>query len=204
MIRTVLIVVTALVLVACNATESRSADTAATRAAQSDSRTPPPRPGNGRDLPARPVSAAMPDFTGIGPLRFGMTAEQMRKAWGAPLYEAPAHDSQACYYLRPRKDDYDLLFMVEGDRFVRVDVKTGTKLAPGGGRVGMSIAELRKLYDGRTKETPGKYEDDARIVEVAAPHGENGRLVFVTDASRVVKSWRIGVVPQVDYVEGCG
>ena len=148
----------------------------------------------------------MPDFTGIGPLRFGMTAEQVRKAWGAPLYGGPDPrdpDSQACYYVRPSKDDYDLLFMVEGDRFVRVDVKADTKVAPGGGRVSMSTVELRKLYDGRIKAAPNFYDSDATDLRVAPPHRENALLLFEANEKNIVTSWRIGEPQQVNYVEGC-
>ncbi|HJU09116.1 MAG TPA: lectin [Rhodanobacteraceae bacterium] len=162
----------------------------------------PPRPAN--DLPARSVLDAMPDFEGIGPLHFGMSAGQMRKAWGGPLYgEAPANDSLACYYLRPSQDQYDLLFMVEGDRFVRIDVKTESKTAPGAGRVGMSIAELRKLYGGRIKTAPNFYDPDSTDLRVVSPHGEDALLLFEANEKGVVTSWRIGKPQQVNYVEGC-
>jgi hypothetical protein len=186
-----------LMLIACSATESHDADSMGALTP------PPPRPVN--DLPPRSLIDAMPDFGGIGPLRFGMTAEQMRKTWGVPLYgEGPANDPQACHYLRPGKDDYGLLFMVEGDRFVRVDVKTDTKAAPGGGRVGMDAGQIEKLYAGRTTATPGKYDGGAKVLSIAAPGSVEAKLVFETDASGLVKSWRIGLMPQVGYVEGCG
>ncbi len=146
----------------------------------------------------------MPGFEGIGPLHFGASAEQMRKAWGAPLYgKAPTNDSLACYYLRPSQDKYDLLFMVEGDRFVRIDVKTESKTAPGGGRVGMDVQQIEKLYAGQVHVSPGKYDPAERTMSVASPRAGNAKLIFATDASGVVKSWRIGISPQIDYVEGC-
>lgn len=155
--------------------------------------------------PARPVLAAMPDFNGIGPLRFGMTSAQVRKAWGIPLYGEPqANDPQACYYLGLRKDDPGVLLMVEGDRFVRVDVRTPDKTAPGGGKVGMHLQQIEKLYSNQMQAEPGKYDPAARVLTVMAPHDAHARLVFETDASGVVTAWRTGVTPQVDYVEGCG
>ncbi len=201
MIRTVFIAAAVLVLVACGATESHDAGSTSTPVKTADAITPP-RSAN--DLPARPVLDAMPDFNGIGPLRFGMSAEQMHKVWGAPLYgEAPANDSQACYYLRPNRNSYDLLLMVEGDRFVRVDVRTDRKAAPGGGRVGMSIAELRKLYGGRIEAAPNFYDPDSKDLRVVSPHGEDALLLFETNEKGVVTSWRIGNREQVNYVEGC-
>ena len=202
MIRAFPILATALVLAACSATESHDAASMDARVASANTKAPPPRPAN--DLPARSVLDAMPDFNGIGPLRFGMSAEQMRKAWGAPLYgETPADDSQACYYVRPNKESYDLLFMVEGDRFVRIDVKADGKTAPGGGRVGMNMQQVEKLYAGRVHVSPGKYDPGEKILGVMPSHGEKAKMIFETDASGLVKSWRIGIPPQIDYVEGC-
>lgn len=202
MIRTVFIGGAVLVLVACGATESHDASSMNGPMKPAEAMTPP-RPAN--DLPARSVLDAMPDFNGIGQLQFGMSAEQMHKAWGAPLYgEAPVNDSQACYYLRPRKDDYDLLFMMEGGRFVRIDVKTSSKTAPGGGRVGMDAQQIEKLYAGHVHVSPGKYDSTEKILYVVPPRIKGTGLVFETDASGAMKAWRIGVAPQVDYVEGCG
>lgn len=202
MIRIVLIMAAALALVACGTTGSHEIGSTNDPLKPADAKTPR-RPAN--DLPARSVLDAMPDFTGIGPLRFGMSAEQMRKAWGAPLHgEAPVNDSQACYYLRPSRDKYDLLFMVEGDRFVRVDVKTAEKTAPGGGRVGMDIIELRKLYDGRIKASPNFYDSAATDLRVTPSQPENALLLFEANEKDIVTSWRVGKPQQVNYVEGCG
>ena len=201
MIRSVFIAAAVLVLVACGAGGSHDVGSTDTSVKTADAKAPP-RPAN--DLPAHSVLEAMPDFNGIGPLRFGMSAEQMHKAWGAPLYgEAPANDSQACYYLRPSRDSYDLLFMVEGDHFVRIDVKTESRTAPGGGGVGMDAQKIEKLYSGQVHVSPGKYDPAERIMSVASLRAGSAKLIFATDASAVVKSWRIGVTPQVDYVEGC-
>jgi len=160
---------------------------------------------DGASMPARSVYDAQPDFRGLGPLRFGMSAEQMREKWGNPLYgDAPANDPHACYYLRPRKDDYGLLLMVEGGKFVRVDMRNDSRIiAPGGGRVGMTADALRKLYAERMESTPNKYDPAAYTLRITPPHDDHARLVFETDAKGKVTSWRIGLPPQVDYVEGC-
>ncbi|MGH8212418.1 MAG: lectin, partial [Rhodanobacteraceae bacterium] len=91
------------------------------------------------------------------------------------------------------------------DQFVRVDVKADSKVAaPGGGRVGMDAQQIEKLYAGRVHASPGKYDPAAKILSVTPPRIKDVGLVFETDDSGVVKSWRIGVDPQIDFVEGCG
>ncbi|MEO7148351.1 MAG: lectin [Rhodanobacteraceae bacterium] len=155
-------------------------------------------------MPARSVYDALPDFNGLGPLRFGMDEQQMQKAWTRPLYgAASANDPNACYYLRPRKDEYSLLLMMEGGKFVRVDVRKDSITAPGGGRVGLAVDGLRKLYADRIEAMPNKYDSAAHTLRVIPPHDEHARLVFETDANGKVVSWRIGLPPPVDYVEGC-
>lgn len=159
----------------------------------------------GGTLPARSVYAAQPDFRGLGPLRFGMDRVQMEKAWTRPLYgHAPAGDPDACYYLRTREDDGTFLLMMEGGRFVRIDVRAPGIGAPDGGGVGSSAADIRKLYAGRISETPDKYDPHASILRAAPRHDEPAWLVFEINAQGAVAAWRIGLPPQVDYVEGCG
>lgn len=155
-------------------------------------------------MPARSVYDALPDFNGLGPLRFGMDAQQMRKAWTQPLYgAAPANDPNARYYLRPRKDDYNVLLMMDGGKFVRVDVRKDSVTAPGGGRVGIAVDALRKLYVDGISASPNKYDPMVQTLRVVPPHGGSARLVFKTNAPGKVTSWRIGLPLQVDYVEGC-
>lgn len=170
----------------------------------------PPAPARsamhtGGTLPPRPVLAAMPSFDGIGPLRFGMTPPQMRKAWGRPLHgRAPAGDPQACWYLTPDGHERGVKFMIEANRFVRIDVQSRRRTAPGGGRTGMPASRIEELYAGRVTAAPGKYDPAARILSVSSPRHPGAKLIFELDPAGNVASWRIGVTPQVDYVEGCG
>ncbi|HEX7111608.1 MAG TPA: lectin [Mizugakiibacter sp.] len=154
--------------------------------------------------PARAVEDARVDFNGIGPLHWDMDAAAVRRAWGGPLYPPqPPADAQACYYLSPHADRRDLLFMLEGDRLRRVDVRTAGKVAPGGGRVGMNAETLRRLYAGRIEAQPHKYVAGGQTLVVTPPFGGAARLVFEVGADGAVTAWRIGLPPQVDYVEGC-
>ncbi len=93
--------------------------------------------------------------------------------------------------------------MVEGGRFVRMDVDDPAATAPGGGRVGMSAAEISALYPGRIEARPHKYVEGAQYLRVTH-EGSPTVLLFETDAQARVQAWRLGLPPQVDYVEGCG
>jgi hypothetical protein len=82
-------------------------------------------------------------------------------------------------------------------------VGTDKEAAPGGGKVGMSIEELQELYHGALQSTPHKYVEGGRYLSIAASGVAPSKLVFETDPDGKVGEWRVGLTPQVDYVEGC-
>jgi hypothetical protein len=166
---------------------------------------PAPAPAASAPVAAVPDEAeTMARYDGYGDLRFGMDEAAFAMAWGGALNGA-AQPGSACFYKTPKwvKHPADFAFMFEGGRFVRYDVGTPKETAPGGGKVGMDAARIRALYGERVQAQPHKYVAGASYLRIAAPQGESA-LVFETDAQGKVTRWRMGVPPQVDYVEGCG
>lgn len=152
--------------------------------------------------PAGPVSQA--SFLGYGDMKLGSTVEEARAAWGGELNGAPM-EGTTCHYLWPKwiSRPADFAFMMEDGRFVRYDVGTDKETAPGGGKVGMSVEELQKLYGGALKASPHKYTQGGQYLSMDAGDVAPTRLVFEVDAAGKVTSWRVGLSPQVEYVEGC-
>ncbi|MGO1002799.1 lectin [Lysobacter sp. CA196] len=183
-------------------------------AGPSDAATSPTPPANDQpaeDVPPAtapvvtpPASDTLARFDGYGDLRFGMSADEARKAWGGELKGDAAADG-GCYYLRPiwAQNAAEFGFMIENGKFARVDVGNDKETAPGGGKRGMSADEIRKLYAGRVEEQPHKYVEGGKNLRIGDTAGGAGALVFEIDAAGKVTAWRIGVPPQVDYVEGC-
>ena len=152
--------------------------------------------------PAGPVSQA--SILGYGDMKLGSTVEEARAAWGGELNGAPM-EGTTCHYLWPKwiTRPADFAFMMEDGRFVRYDVGTDKETAPGGGKVGMSVEELQKLYGGALKGAPHKYMQGGQYLSMDAGDVAPTRLVFEVDAAGKVTSWRVGLSPQVEYVEGC-
>ena len=152
--------------------------------------------------PAGPVSQA--SFLGYGDMKLGGTVDEARAAWGGELNGAPM-EGTTCHYLWPKwiSRPADFAFMMEDGRFVRYDVGTDKETAPGGGKVGMSVEELQKLYGGALKASPHKYTQGGQYLSMDAGDVAPTRLVFEVDAAGKVTSWRVGLSPQVEYVEGC-
>ena len=176
----------------------------------------------GRDVvadaaPDTPLGSPAPDtdgpvydetvinFGGYRSAPFNSDAETLRAAFDGPLHAIPEPESPAeCHYLLPGSmgaDGYATGFMFEGGKFVRVDVDTDDLVAPGGLTVGMSADDVRAAFPD-VEEQPHKYTDGKYLVVKPADGGE-GRLVFEVDADGRITEWRIGLEPQVHYVEGC-
>ncbi len=143
-------------------------------------------------------------FAGYGDMKLGSTVDEAKAAWGGELNGKPSEGS-TCYYLTPKwvKKPSDFAFMAENGKFVRYDVGTDKEAAPGGGKVGMTTEELQKLYSNALQSSPHKYVKGGQYLSVAASGVAPSKLVFETDAAGKVIAWRVGLTPQVDYVEGC-
>lgn len=159
--------------------------------------------------PAAPATAAPGTVTqgparldGYGSVALGSTLDEVRAAWKTPLQGDVPDDY--CHALRPEgAQAEDVIFMIEGKRLVRYDVRNDRIVAPGGGKVGMSLGQLQTLYPDRGDLTPHKYDEQGHNLRVR-PATEGGALVnFEINGDGNVTAWRVGKTPQVDYVEGC-
>lgn len=205
----------ALALVGCTGERPGDTDTTPVVTAPADQpvadvppATAPPSPA---PQPTPPATGLMPaagaiSFDGFGPAKFGDDAEAVRMAWGKDLKaEAPAEPG-GCHYLFPQprpQGGYGIGFMIEGDKFARIDVDSADVVAPGGGKRGMTADEIRKLYAGGVEEQNHKYVEGGKVLRIKDAASGSGVLIFEADAAGKVNDWRIGVPPQVDYVEAC-
>ncbi|KFN41915.1 hypothetical protein [Arenimonas metalli] len=152
--------------------------------------------------------AAVVNFRGFGPASFGDGEERVRQAWGRPLQPYTLTGTELCYYLEmdprpPQGADESVAFMLEESKFVRYDVYGRVPAAPGGFVVGSLASDVLATFGSRVEEQPHKYLPGGRYLVVTPEYGEAARLVFEIDAEGRVVQWRIGLPPQVFYVEGC-
>ena len=158
--------------------------------------TTPPAPA------ADPATQGPARLDGYGPLTLGATLDEVRTAWKEPLQGEVPDDY--CHALRPQGSQADdVILMIEGKRLVRYDVRNDRIVAPGGGKVGMSLGQLQTLYPDRGDLTPHKYDEKGHNLRVR-PAAEGAAIVnFEINGDGTVTAWRVGKTPQVDYVEGC-
>jgi hypothetical protein len=67
----------------------------------------------------------------------------------------------------------------------------------------MTADAVRAAYPGQVEEQPHKYVEGGKVLVVTPPGGGTARLVFEVNAAGIVTEWRLGLPPQVHYVEGC-
>ena len=164
-----------------------------------------PAPAATPDVAAPATSGSLARFDGYGDMKLGSTVDEAKAAWAGALKEGVPSEGSTCHYLSPKSASTpsEFGFMMEDGKFVRYDVGNATEIAPGGGKVGMVVEQLKLLYGDALQSAPHKYVEGGKVFSVAAPDGAPGKLVFEADGVGKVTAWRVGLPPQVDYVEGC-
>ena len=197
-------------LTACNKTDAPTATEQASVAPKQMStatNTATPTPPKTRQYNAEVIN-----FEGFGPAKFGDNEESVRMSWGRPLVAGKPAKGATCYYLYKEaipQQNNGIAFMLEDGKFVRYDVDDASIVAPGGIVVGDTAAAVLAAHTDHVTKAPHKYIQGAQTLTVTPSHttksdqNENARLIFEADSSGTIVHWRIGVAPQVYYVEGC-
>ncbi|HSH54397.1 MAG TPA: hypothetical protein VK967_05145 [Methylotenera sp.] len=168
----------------------------------------PPMPSTGSlaNLVNKHYNADIINFDGFGPAKFGSNEESVRMSWGRPLNASKPAIGATCYYLYMDKlpeHQQGIAFMLEDGQFVRYDVGDTKQVAPGNIVVGDSATSVLQAHAGHVENLPHKYIQGAHTLVVTPVEQTNARLIFETDANDTIVNWRIGVPPQIYYVEGC-
>jgi hypothetical protein len=140
---------------------------------------------------------------GIGPLRAGMTFAAGDSAVGGALLVPVGVDTTGCDYLVWDGGPPGVHVMFDAHHIARVDIDTASIATAAGARIGDDEARIKRLYPGQVTVTPHKYVDGHYLtVTPSAPADKQYRIVFETVGGRVAR-YRAGIMPSVEYVEGC-
>ena len=145
-------------------------------------------------------------YEGFGPATFGANEEAVRMAWGRPMKVTQPQEGASCYYLYPEMGpgaERGIGFMFEGGKFVRYDVQDASQIAPGNFKVGDAAIDIKSAFAGSVEEASHKYIAKGSTLTVTPDDRSEGRLIFEIGEDGTVLNWRVGVPPQVFYVEGC-
>lgn len=141
-----------------------------------------------------------PDHAGA--VRFGAPAADALRALGDSTTAVP---TTGCGYVRPAAAPRGVSFMIENGVAVRADIDSaGPKTAAGIG-IGSTEDAIRAAYGQHLTIQLHKYQWEAgwRYFIYIPPGDSLNAIVFETDG-KVVRSFRVGRRPQVEYAERCG
>jgi len=146
---------------------------------------------------AKPVQADAPLQ-----IPYGAPQAEVARQLGLPGEAAPTVGG--CRYWQPAGLPTGLRLMIADGKVVRGDIDSGTVRTPEGAGIGSTEAEVGKLYPGLVSQ-PHKYRsaEGWHYLIARAPADSALRYVFETDG-HAVTTYRAGIEPFVEYVEGCG
>jgi len=155
---------------------------------------------------AAATAATMPGWclglSGLGPIRAGMTVEQvMRLAdFSGMERKAPAGE---CWYLNYRGGSSAFDLMIIGGTVARLELKAESQLHTfAGARIGTTEDELQAMYGARLDVQPHKYDANGHAITLKSSGGDYG-LRFETSHGKVT-AIQAGSWEHLNYVEGCG
>jgi hypothetical protein len=137
---------------------------------------------------------------GIGDLRIGTPVAALRHM-GATGENYPDPDVDCSYWQAPRWPG--LMMMVSGGRVVRIETEDRRYRTASGARVGMTEAEIRRLYPAMRVE-PHPYTGPQGHYLVYRARGEPYGLIVETDPDTGrATQFRAGLWEAVQLIEGC-
>lgn len=146
--------------------------------------------------PSTPVTIPTATRRGIGPYPVGATLAALDT--NAPVTRRDTLQPE-CDYVQSALDELPLYLMIHRDTIVRIDVQSERIRTDRGIGIGDSERAVRQAYPGTT-ERPHKYVVGNYL---STPLEGGAGLVFATDSTGNVTSYRVGRPPYVEYVEGC-
>jgi hypothetical protein len=138
---------------------------------------------------------------GIGDLRIGMPVAALRRMHAAG--EAyPDQEVDCSYWRSPRWPG--IAIMVSGGRVVRIETEDRRYRTASGARIGMTEAEIRRLYGAAMRVEPHHYTGPDGHYLIYQARSEPYGLIIETDAGTGRASQiRVGTWEAVQLVEGC-
>ena len=138
---------------------------------------------------------------GLGPLRIGLPAAELRARFRAVAGEPyPDPEVDCAYWTSPLYPGLQL--MVSGGRLVRIETENERYRTPSGARVGMSEAAIRALYGRKMRIEPHPYMGpEGKYLIVRGRAEPLGLIVETWDGK--ARSMRVGYWRSVQLIEGC-
>lgn len=139
-------------------------------------------------------------------VRFGMAEAEAVKAFPVALesYQGLPVEGEgldpSCHELFPAEPVTGVSFIVEASRIGRVDIMTEAARTADGFGVGTQASAIRTKFGDELGMAANSFEPE--ITDLTVTDGDTKFVFEIQDG--VVRAWRAGVAPTIDYVAHCG
>lgn len=142
-------------------------------------------------------------WLGLAPTSVGQTLAQAEAALGAPLQIAPPapKDGNACH-TRSAVSQPGVAYTVSQGVVTRVETRDARYLTVRGVRVGDEVKRVKQIYGPRLSVTPHVYFARGLMLTVYSPDRKFALVMESNDSGHIV-TLRGGMVPAVEFLEGC-
>jgi hypothetical protein len=141
-------------------------------------------------------------FSGLGPIRAGLTADDALALADWPSVSRKSA-TEACWIMPFRGGKSDFSLMIIDGKVARIEIRgESTLMTLSGAYVGMTEGALKSLYGPSLESQPHKYDEQGRVFVLKSAAGDHG-LRFETSAGKVTVM-HAGPWEHLNYVEGCG
>ena len=142
---------------------------------------------------------------GLGPIKIGMSLDELKVLLNGKLNISGSVNSGYCFVGSPSSKSEDIEFMFDGQkRLSRIDISSSKYKSLSGAYVGQDQEHLINMYEGQLVKALSRYDPNTFSFTYVPNDASdmNYRMVFETN-NNVVKAFRTGKIPEVEYVEGC-
>lgn len=179
--------------------------------------TPAPETGPKTDAASQPTPAADPNILtaqGIGPVRIGMSLDELTAAWGPDSQPEAVGgaEPETCDQFHPERAPDGVMIMTQQGKLTRIslirDSQVKTKGGFGLGDTGLAV---KQAFGGRVVAQPAKYEPAPAEDLFVWAHGGSTSYVqdpaargvrYEVDATGKITAIHAGD-PSIQLVEGC-
>jgi hypothetical protein len=139
---------------------------------------------------------------GLGKAKFGMTLEQLNRAFGERFTTPSEEDvyTKSCFYVTPNTLPGTRM-MIEDGRLTRIDITSRRYTTSDGLGIGADRLTMKSRYGSRLTDEPHYYEGpEGRYLTLDLNKSISVRFEIWDER---VNHWYVGRKQSVQYVEGC-
>ncbi|HEV7667910.1 MAG TPA: hypothetical protein VGS22_05265 [Thermoanaerobaculia bacterium] len=160
-----------------------------------------------RDLAYSPEFAREPikeawtvDYDGVGPVKIGMSLDDLSRAINQNLDAYSSVSDQDCFYLMPINNS-GVGVMIRKGSVARIDVGSPEVSTTEGAHIGSTEKRIRSIYGSTLEIGPHQYDDHGLYLTNRSRSGDTAIRFEISEG--LVSTYYVGKFPEITLVEHC-